>query len=147
MKQELDQLKDNHNTLMEEIHRARGTVVAEGVKTRQQAKEVARVVEESAQTVVAETASTTQGQLQVIHGLVNSDMTRIIEDKLGGLKRELIMMRLLASGAKVGSEALVAIDTMEQQIAEVTATLLDRLTKAAALDDQIASQSRKEDNA
>jgi uncharacterized membrane-anchored protein YhcB (DUF1043 family) len=130
---------------------ARQDVVAEKIEEQAQLllerdAVTAKLLEDNNQ-LVADTASATQDQLQVIHGLVNSDMTRIIEEKLAGLKRELIMMRLLAGDLKVGSEAAAAIEAMESQISDVSEMLGDRLAKAAELDDQIASQSRREDNA
>jgi len=82
--------------------------------------------------VVADAAATTNAKLDVIHVLVNSNMTAAMQAEYDATVRELAMMREVArlnriAGTEPSVEALAAIDATAVKIAELKATLSDRL--------------------
>jgi hypothetical protein len=72
----------------------------------------------------------TNGKLDVIHTLVNSNMTAAMEDALGSKVALLVALRRMAGDVPTNSEQTL-IDTTESEIAERRAELHDRRTQAA----------------
>lgn len=83
---------------------------------------------------VAATAAVTNGKLDVIHTLVNSNMTAAMQAQLAALKAQLVLMDRLAATGDSSAEELDAVAMVEAQITELEAALHDRLaaTEAAA---------------
>lgn len=80
---------------------------------------------------VAETAQKTSDKLDVIHGLVNSNMTAAIQAELDATAREAAMIQEVidlkrASGIEPAIEALAALDSARKKIAELTTGLAGR---------------------
>jgi hypothetical protein len=93
---------------------------------------------------VARTAQVTNGKLDVIHTLVNSNMTAAMQSEYDATVRELAMMREVlalkqAAGGAPGAEALTAITATEVKLAELAAALEDRARAAARIADGTAS--------
>lgn len=81
---------------------------------------------------VAETAALTNGKLDVIHVLVNSNMTAAMRAELDATIRELALMRQIVErdktdGRPVLPEALAALKSTQLKINELNSTLNDRL--------------------
>ncbi len=81
---------------------------------------------------VAETAKVTNGKLDQIHTLVNSNMTAAMRAELEATIEKLKLMRQIvardkADNIKVLPEALKAIKNVEAKIGELQASLNDRL--------------------
>lgn len=92
---------------------------------------------------VARTAQVTNGKLDVIHTLVNSNMTAAMQSEYDATVRELAMMREVlalkqAAGGSPGAEALTAITATEVKLAELAAALEDRARAAARIADGTA---------
>jgi hypothetical protein len=88
---------------------------------------------------VAQTAEVTNGKLDVIHTLVNSNMTAAMQAQLVALQGQLVLMNRVATlkgeaGTKPNENEVAAIVAVEAQIAELGAALKDRLaaTETAA---------------
>jgi hypothetical protein len=84
---------------------------------------------------VAEAAVVTSQKLDVIHVLVNSNMTAAMQSELDATVRELAMMREVirlneAAGHEPSSESLSAVKATETRIAKLRAELQDRLKQA-----------------
>lgn len=82
-------------------------------------------------------AAKTNGKLDVIHVLVNSNMTAAMQAELDAIKREIVMMREvaalnLAAGREPTVEALAAIEATQVKIAELESQLADRRIAAEA---------------
>lgn len=95
-----------------------------------QASEAARLLL-GANERVAHTALQTSEKLDVIHDLVNSNMTAAIQSELDATVRELAMMKEVvelnrAAGREPSVETLAAIEATKNKIAELTAVLADR---------------------
>lgn len=80
---------------------------------------------------VARTAIETNGKLDVIHTLVNSNMTAAMQSEYDATVRELAMMKEVielkrSNGLKPTPEALAAIKTTETKLRELAAALEDR---------------------
>jgi len=111
--------------------------------------EVARVLAETTR-ASSLAIEKTQGQLTVIHTLVNSNMTAAMESELGALVRELALMREVVELKKVAGhaptiETLAAIKATESKIIELTASIRDRKAasdQADAADDTNAMASK-----
>ena len=106
--------------------------------------EVARRVEQVA-THAAAAAQTTSDKLDVIHTLVNSNMTAALQSEFDAVTRELVMMKEVillnrASGQEPSVDALAAITTTEAKIAELSSILTDRKTAT----DIASSHAQKE---
>jgi hypothetical protein len=106
-----------------------------------QAAEAARLLLESNEKA-AEGVSETNQKLDVIHTLVNSNMTAAMESELGALTRELAMMREViglkeAAGRKPTPEALKEIERGRDKIAEVQAMLEDRRKQQEIINGQV----------
>ncbi len=81
---------------------------------------------------VSESAASTQRKLDVIHVLVNSNMTAAMRAELDATIRELALMRQIVERDKTDNravlpEALIAIESTQDKINELTSTLNDRL--------------------
>ena len=107
------------------------------VDDRRRQDEVAARVDEAAKLVViakdelARSGTITNGKLDVIHKLVNSNMTAAMQDSLDSAVRERAALIELAEIAarrrqKPRQETLSAIALAEARIAELRATLDDR---------------------
>jgi hypothetical protein len=80
---------------------------------------------------VAESTKSTNGKLDVIHALVNSNMTSAMQGEHDAMVRELAMMREVialkqANGHAPGVETLATIEATERKIADLDAILADR---------------------
>jgi len=75
----------------------------------------------------AQSAEEANGKLDVIHTLVNSNMTAAMEAQLVALQGQLVMMNRLAEITDPTVDEAAAIKAVQGQIAELTATLKDRL--------------------
>lgn len=85
----------------------------------------------AARTAVQEATEHTNGKLDVIHELVNSNMTAAMQSELDAVRRELAMMREVialnqAAGREPDAETLAAVRATEAKITELAATLADR---------------------
>ncbi len=88
---------------------------------------------------VANTTAVTNGKLDVIHLLVNSNMTAAMQSEHDAVVRELAMMREViglkhAAGHEPSIEALAAIEATEAKITELKIVLSERLNAAAKVD-------------
>jgi len=88
--------------------------------------------------VVAATAEVTNKKLDVIHILVNSNMTAAMQAELDATVREIAMMREVialnrSAGREPHEEAVAAVEATEHKINELRANLSDRLTQAQAV--------------
>jgi len=112
--------------------------------------EVARKAEEAARLLlaanerVAKTAAVTNGKLDQIHTLVNSNMTAAMRETLAATIEKLSLMRQIvdrdkADNIKVLPEALQAIRDVEIKIGELTSTLNDRLRQTQLADQKVVS--------
>lgn len=77
------------------------------------------------------------GKLDVIHALVNSNMTAVMQAELDATRRELALMlengRLnAAAGHRQTAEALAAIEATTAKVTELASSMNDRLGAAAA---------------
>jgi hypothetical protein len=88
---------------------------------------------------VADRADQTIEKLDIIHTLVNSNMTAAMKAEMDATVRELALMREIVamkktSGQEPSVETLAAIEATGAKIAELSASLSDRIeaTKAAA---------------
>ena len=93
--------------------------------------------------LVAKTSAVTNGKLDQIHTLVNSNMTAAMKAELEATIEKLKLMRQIvardkADNIKVLPEALAAIRSVESKIGELTATLNDRLRQTQLADQNIA---------
>lgn len=84
-----------------------------------------------------ESAARVDNKLDVIHVLVNSNMTAAMQAELDAIKREIVMMREvvvlnLAAGREPTVEALAAIEATQVKITELESQLADRKTAADA---------------
>jgi hypothetical protein len=79
---------------------------------------------------LAESVTQTNGKLDVIHTLVNSNMTAAMEDALGSKVALLVALRRMAGDVPTSQEQTL-IDTTESEIAERRAELHDRRQQAA----------------
>ena len=82
--------------------------------------------------IVEQANRQTNTKLDVIHTLVNSNMTAALQSELDATKREMVMMIEVidlkkASGKLPSEEALHAVELTQAKIAELQATLADRL--------------------
>lgn len=96
---------------------------------------------------VAQGTKVTNDKLDVIHTLVNSNMTAAMQAEHDATVRELAMMREVialhrADGREPNVESLAAIDSTEHRIAELKASLADRLTQAKAVEVQQTEQAK-----
>jgi len=76
---------------------------------------------------VAASAKEASGKLDAIHILVNSNMTAAMEAQLVALQGQLVVMNRLAKIEDPTVNEQAAINAVEKQIAELTATVRDRL--------------------
>ncbi len=91
---------------------------------------------------VAKTAAVTNGKLDQIHTLVNSNMTAAMKAELEATIEKLKLMRKIvardkAENIKVLPEALEAIRSVEAKIGELTASLNDRLKQTQLADQKL----------
>jgi hypothetical protein len=101
-----------------------------------QAAEAARLLL-GANERVAESTQQTNTKLDVIHGLVNSNMTAALQDQLDTNIREVALMREVvglhrAQGRDPSPEALEAITFSEGKIAELKSQIADRAVSPQA---------------
>jgi hypothetical protein len=94
----------------------------------------------------AETAATTNGKLDQIHTLVNSNMTAAMQSELDATVALLDTLREVvalneAAGRQPTAEAVGRIDAMQTKVDELSANLTDRLKQTTA-----ANQLVREDN-
>jgi uncharacterized protein Yka (UPF0111/DUF47 family) len=106
-----------------------------------QAKEAAKLLLE-ANEKVAERAEVTNSKLDVIHTLVNSNMTAAMQAELDATTRELAMMKEVVRLNKVmghepSKEALSAIDTTLRRIDELRVNMEDRYKQSKIVELQI----------
>lgn len=104
------------------------------------AEEAAALLKSNTAIVIEQTKATTE-KLDVIHGLVNSNMTRALQSEYDAVVRELAMMnevvalkRSVGGYAEPSDDTLAAIKATEAKIAELSATLIERNRAPAAID-------------
>ena len=107
------------------------------------AAEAARLLLAANERVAADTQEV-KVKLDVIHTLVNSNMTAAMQAELDATIRELAMMREVialnqAAGRQPSIGALAAVEATAEKIAELTATLEDRLKQTHVADIQAAA--------
>lgn len=122
---------------------ARQDEVAERL-VKQQNAAVAKVAEvaESLRVenrIVAETTKTTNEKLDVIHVLVNSNMTASMQGELNALRIGLTQMREIielkkAAGLQPTPEVQMSVGSLMGKIAELEAQLADRLKQSKVAD-------------
>ncbi len=105
------------------------------------AQEVADRLFASNEAVAANT-KVTNGKLDVIHTLVNSNMTAAMKAELEATIEKLILMKQIVARDKADKitvlpEAILAIRNVESKITELQATLADRLKQTDIADKQI----------
>jgi hypothetical protein len=110
-------------------------LIASQKRIADQAAEAAKLLLDANERV-ARTAQVTNGKLDVIHTLVNSNMTAAMQSEYDATVRELAMMREVmalkeAAGGSPGAEARAAIAATEVKLAELAAALEDRAEAAA----------------
>jgi len=106
-----------------------------------QAEEAARLLL-AANERVARATIKTNTKLDVIHTLVNSNMTAAMQAELDATTREVAMMREVvalneAAGRTPSQEALAAIEATQNKINELSASLQDRLRQTKVAESQI----------
>jgi hypothetical protein len=90
---------------------------------------------------VAQTAVVTNGKLDVIHTLVNSNYTSALQSELSTMKRELVLLLSVidlkkAAGQSSNGDAANEIASTRAKIAELEATLADRLKQTKIIEKQ-----------
>jgi len=88
--------------------------------------------------VAAESAQRTSDKLDVIHILVNSNMTAAMQAELDATVREAAMIQevmdlKMAAGTQPAVEALAALESARKKIGELGAALKDRVQATAAI--------------
>ncbi len=106
----------------------RAARVADAVAKR--AAETARMLLAANERVTSSTNSTNQ-KLDVIHTLVNSNMTAALQSELDATTRELAMIREVmalkkANGLEPSPEAMAMANATEKKISELTINITDR---------------------
>lgn len=96
--------------------------------------------------VAARTAAVTNGKLDVIHGLVNSNLTAALSAELDAKEALLVLLRRVRV-LEPSHEIDATLDATEAKIAELRATLDDRLAQTRIADDQIAHAAALNDDA
>jgi hypothetical protein len=81
------------------------------------------------------TAEETNGKLDVIHTLVNSNMTAAMQAELDAIRREIVMMREvvalnLAAGREPTVGALAEIEATDEKIRKLEVQIADRVIAA-----------------
>lgn len=89
---------------------------------------------------VREAAESTQQKLDVIHVLVNSNMTAAMQAELDATRRDLVSLREVArlneeAGRPMTEDAGAVIAETEQRIAKLAADLRDRLEQTVVADE------------
>jgi hypothetical protein len=129
---EQDYARQDQVAALLEARQDAAEVKAEAVATK--AAEAARLLLASNERVAHQTvaaAEVTNGKLAQIHELVNSNLTRQMEEAHAALTQQLVLMREVialhkAAGRPPSKEALNAIDAIELKVAEFGTQLADR---------------------
>jgi hypothetical protein len=84
---------------------------------------------------VAKTAEVTNSKLDVIHGLVNSQMTAAMESELNATVAQIVLMQEVSDlktskGVKPQPKAVSAMNALNTKISELRAALGDRKAEA-----------------
>ena len=108
------------------------------IRQQKDATEAARVRDGHAEKLAAAVAKSVDDKLDVLHGLANSTLSAAIESELGALETSLAMMNEVidlkkAAGIEPTREAIIAMQATEAKIAELRATLADRLNQAETI--------------
>ena len=108
------------------------------IRQQKDATEAARVRDGHAEKLAAAVAKSVDDKLDVLHGLANSTLSAAIESELGALETSLAMMNEVidlkkAAGIEPTREAIIAMQATEANIAELRATLADRLNQAETI--------------
>ncbi len=111
--------------------------------TIQATEKVAEATKEVARTA-AISAAETHTQLNQIHTMVNSNLTAAWQSDLDQAKATLAVMREMAalkrsSGVDITPESLAAVASTEARIAELEATLADRLLQMKSVEAEAAA--------
>jgi len=96
---------------------------------------------------VAATAAVTNNKLDIIHTLVNSNMTAAMQAEYDATVREIAMMKEVialnqAAGREPSPEAIGAIEATQTKINELQAALADRLKQAEVVEQQQQQQQQ-----
>lgn len=116
-------------------------LLAKQEETAQKTREAAELLVENNK-VVAETAEITNGKLDQIHTLVNSNMTEALQSELDSVRAQLAMMRELitfkvAQGVEPSEETAATLKALEIKAQKLAANLKDRLEQTKIADAQI----------
>jgi len=108
------------------------------IRQQKDATEAARVRDGHAEKLAAAVAKSVDDKLDVLHGLANSTLSAAIESELGALETSLAMMNEVidlkkAAGIEPTREAIIAMQATGAKIAELRATLADRLNQAETI--------------
>lgn len=92
--------------------------------------------------VVAKTAKITNSKLDVIHTLVNSNMTAALQSEVDATRAQVILMKEVIglrvdAGQRPDSDAVKTLAVLESKVAELDANLKDRLEQTKIADAQI----------
>jgi hypothetical protein len=128
---------------------ARQDEVAAKVSEVADATKATAVAAEASNVLAVKTAEITNGKLDVIHVLVNSQMTAALQSELDATIRELAMMREVVALHVAADQdptvgALAAIDATEAKIVELRSVLADRLATSAVVDEKVATVKAEE---
>jgi len=127
---------------------ARDDLLADRVnEVRKQAERAADLLKAST-AAQASAAKSTNDKLDVIHTLVNSNMTAALQAELDATISQLAMMQEMmalkqASGHEPLPDVLAAVERTKARIAELRSTLADRLKAANVVQEQVQAQAAK----
>lgn len=99
--------------------------------------------------VVAKTARVTNEKLDVIHTLVNSNMTAALQAELDATQAQAVLMREVLQlredqGKEPNEEALSVLEALDANIQKLAANLKDRLEQTKVADAQIFIAAKKQ---
>jgi hypothetical protein len=94
---------------------------------------------------LSENTAITNNKLDVIHTLVNSNLTAAMQSEHDSVIRELAMMLEIielkkASGAEPSIDALSAVEATKSRLSELAAKLHDRITQQEKVELQLREQ-------
>jgi hypothetical protein len=85
-------------------------------------------------------AEQTNGTVNVIHTLVNSNMTEAKQEALDAKRETLVMLRSVTAGREATAEEAAAMAAIENKIVELEAQLAERLRQQQLVDAQQAAR-------
>jgi len=130
---------DRQDRVAEKAEKAAADLAASQKRIADKAEEAATLLLANNERVAA-TQQETNGKLDVIHTLVNSNMTAAMQSEFDAVSRELAMMREVAAlkqaaGQQPTGETTAAISVTEAKLHELDAALADRAKAQAKVAD------------